>query len=72
MTGSTRLEQWPEYKASSLMQSKPSYQQDETLAPEEWRRIYLGEDVEALQMHKQHHVHIMDQHGRYIACTSPF
>jgi len=57
-------EQWPEYKASSLMQSRPGYQQDEIVTPAEWRRIYLAEDVEALQMHKQHHVHIMDQHGR--------
>lgn len=57
-------EQWPEYKASSLMQSRPGYQQDEILAPAEWQKIYLADDVEALQMHKQHHVHIMDQHGR--------
>ena len=56
-------EQWPEYKHSTLMLSKPDYQTDSQMAPAEWKLRYLTEDVEALQMHKQHHVHIMDSKG---------
>ena len=56
-------EGWPEYKHSTLMLSKPDYQTDGRMAPADWRLRYLAEDVEALQMHKQHHVHIMDSKG---------
>ena len=54
---------WPEYKLSTLMLSKPNYQSDKRMAAAEWRMAYLSEDVEALQKHKQHHVHIMDGKG---------
>ena len=56
-------EEWPEYKNSSLMLSRPTYQLDCLMDPEEWRQAYLAEDVEELQMHKQHHVHIPDSEG---------
>ena len=53
-------DQWPEYKESSLMVSRPSYQQqdDATMDADSWRREFLDTDVEALQKHKQHHVHL--------------
>ena len=56
-------EEWPEYKASTLMLSRPRYQLDHVASAGEWARSYLAEDVEALQMHKQHHVHIPDAEG---------
>ena len=56
-------EEWPEYRDSSLMLSRPTYQLNATMDAEEWRQTYLAEDVEELQMHKQHHVHIPDAAG---------
>ena len=56
-------DQWPEYKQSTLMQSRPGYQQDRRKPAAAWRMAYLSEDVEALQQHKQHHVHIVDSKG---------
>lgn len=46
------------------MLSRPTYQRDSEMAPEAWRAAYLAEDVEALQKHKQHHVHIPDEKGQ--------
>ena len=51
-------EQWPEFKKSRRMVSRPDYQADAALPPLAWDGIYLGEDVEELQKHKQHHVHL--------------
>ena len=51
-------EEWPEYRSSCLMVSRPSYQSDEAMAPEQWKKLYLKDDVERLQQHKQHHVHL--------------
>ena len=56
-------EEWPEYKNSMLMVSRPGYQLDHCRPAPEWTEAYLTEDAEALQMHKQHHVHIMDSKG---------
>ena len=56
-------EEWPEYRGSSLMLSRPTYQLNAVMDAEEWRRTYFAEDVEELQMHKQHHVHIPDSEG---------
>ena len=56
-------EEWPEYRGSSLMLSRPAYQLNAGMDAEEWRRTYFAEDVEELQMHKQHHVHIPDSEG---------
>ena len=56
-------EAWPEYRDSVLMLSRPSYQTDNALTPEEWKDQYLRKDVEALQQHKQHHVHIPQEPG---------
>ncbi|CAE7250581.1 pfh1, partial [Symbiodinium natans] len=50
--------EWPEYRKSTLVLSRPSYQKDAALEGEQWRRAFLEEDVEALQQHKQHHVHL--------------
>ena len=55
--------EWPEYKNSSLMLSRPSYQKDSASPAEEWLHAYLETDVEALQKHKQHHVHMPDENG---------
>ena len=54
---------WPEYKQSTLMISRPDYQSDQATPAEEWKQSYLERDVERLQMHKQHHVHIPDREG---------
>ena len=54
--------QWPEYKQSTLMLSRPPHQRDPHKAAADWRLAYFS-DVEALQMHKQHHVHIADSKG---------
>ena len=53
-------DQWPEYKESSLMVSRPSYQlrDNATMDAGTWRIEFLDTDVEALQKHKQHHVHL--------------
>lgn len=57
-------DEWPEYKKSTLMLSRPEYQQGHYVATAaEWKRVYLAKDVEALQAHKQHHVHMADKHG---------
>ena len=54
---------WPEYKACSLMSSRPAYQGNGAMEPAAWRAIYLSEDVEALQKRKQHHVHLPGPDG---------
>ncbi|CAL1131003.1 unnamed protein product [Cladocopium goreaui] len=51
-------EEWPEYRNSSLMVGRPQYQSDVAMAPTEWKHQYLVRDVEHLQQHKQHHVHL--------------
>ena len=51
-------EEWPEYKDSRLMISRPSYQTDSFIAHGPWKDCYLREDVELLQQRKQHHVHL--------------
>ena len=56
-------DEWPEYKQSTLMLSRPEYQQNHMMDAMAWRTAYLSEDIEALQMHKQHHVHMMDRKG---------
>eukprot|EP00971_Amphidinium_carterae_P333709 6468568-Amphidinium_carterae.1 len=49
---------WPEYKQSTLMLCRPQYQSDGTMEANEWKKKYMAEDVERLQQHKQHHVHL--------------
>ena len=64
---------WPEYAQSTLMISRPSYltKRDTKVIHDhgpdrcheeqqglEWASEYLATDVQALQEHKQHHVHI--------------
>ena len=56
--------EWPEFRASSLMLSRPAYQADANMCAAEWKATYLAEDVEALQKHKQHHVHMPDETGQ--------
>ena len=56
--------QWPEYRESHLMLSRPLYQKDADMEPQDWKVIYLNTDVEALQKHKQHHVHLPDAAGK--------
>jgi len=55
--------QWPEYKDSMLMLSRPAYQLDAEMDPISWAREFLEFDVEELQRHKQHHVHLPDDKG---------
>ena len=55
--------EWPEYKTSALMLSRPAYQQDSTAEAGPWKSQYLAEDVEDLQQHKQHQVHLPDKNG---------
>ncbi len=50
--------QWPEYRHSTLILSRPGYQSNAILQPEQWRKEFLQLDVEAVQQHKQHHVHL--------------
>ena len=50
--------EWPEYRNSVLMLSRPGYQSDARLSAACWKQKYLEEDVEELQKHKQHHVHL--------------
>ena len=54
---------WPEYRDSHLMLTRPDYQSDRALEADAWKLEYLAKDVESLQQHKQHHVHIPDAHG---------
>lgn len=56
--------EWPEFRTSTLMLSKPSYQSDRDLAPTQWCAAYFNHDVEELQKRKQHHVHIPDEEGK--------
>ena len=56
-------DEWPEYRQSTLMLKRPGYQSDDAMPALTWKRDYLGTDVEALQMHKQHHVHMPDKNG---------
>ena len=51
-------EEWPEYRTSPIMVSRPAYQADIALEPLGWKKAYLEGDVEALQKRKQHHVHL--------------
>ncbi|CAK9070711.1 ATP-dependent DNA helicase, partial [Durusdinium trenchii] len=53
-------DEWPEYKQSTLMLNRPRYQIEQEMPALMWKQTYLAEDVELLQMHKQHHVHIVD------------
>ncbi|CAJ1413214.1 unnamed protein product, partial [Effrenium voratum] len=46
---------WPEYKDSSLMLSRPAYQTDASMSPADWKARFLEVDVEELQQRKQHH-----------------
>ena len=72
-----REEKWPEYEDVALMLSRPAYQRHQpnihVLSPEvprsvlvedgeAWSESFNG-DVQLLQEHKQHHVHIPDQDG---------
>ncbi|CAK8986991.1 ATP-dependent DNA helicase [Durusdinium trenchii] len=52
--------EWPEYKNSLLMLTRPTYQMDAEMTPAAWKQQYLEEDVEQLQQKKQHHVHLPD------------
>ena len=51
---------WPEYKGCALMASRPTYQSADaaSMTAEEWKTVYLTQDVEELQKRKQHHVHL--------------
>ena len=50
--------EWPEYKASPIMVSRPAYQADREASSSSWVSAYLEGDVEAVQKRKQHHVHL--------------
>ena len=67
---------WPEYEKSALMISRPSYltRREAVEYPiveearntikdlaEQWASDYLASDVQALQEHKQHHVHTLNE-----------
>ena len=54
---------WPEYKQSTLMLDRPRHHQNHQMQATMWRTAYLADEVESLQMHKQHHVHMMDSKG---------
>ena len=41
---------------------RPRYQSDSKMAATEWKRAFLEADVEELQKHKQHHVHLPAEH----------
>ena len=56
--------QWPEFRDSLLMLSRPGYQYNEDIEAHDWKQTYLDQDVERLQQHKQHHVHLPDEEGR--------
>ena len=53
-------QQWPEFMTSTLALSRPRYQSAgaQQMDGPTWRRLFLEEDVEALQQLKQHHVHL--------------
>ena len=51
-------EEWPEYRHSAVMVSRPAYQLDVDMSATEWKRAFLSQDVEQLQQRKQHHVHL--------------
>ncbi|CAJ1386507.1 unnamed protein product [Effrenium voratum] len=55
---------WPEYKDSSLMLSRPAYQTDASMSPADWKARFLEVDVEELQQRKQHHVHLPGPDGQ--------
>eukprot|EP00971_Amphidinium_carterae_P286301 5684601-Amphidinium_carterae.2 len=50
--------EWPEYRNSTLALSRPEYQRDDDMSSTCWRHHFLDDDVEQLQQHKQHHVHL--------------
>ncbi len=54
---------WPEYRDSLLMLSRPAYQSNAEMPAADWRERYLEADVEELQKHKQHHVHLAKTPG---------
>ena len=57
-------EKWPAYRDSFLALSRPNYQRaDASTDGPTWRRLFLDEDVEALQQLKQHHVHLPKKTG---------
>ena len=52
--------QWPEYRNSTHVLSRPRYQADDGATPAaDWRKQFLHSDVEHLQQLKQNHVHNM-------------
>ena len=53
-------DEWPEYRGSLLMVSRPGYQRQRNGGADAWKFAYLNEDVEQLQQRKQHHVHLPD------------
>ncbi|CAJ1389076.1 unnamed protein product, partial [Effrenium voratum] len=55
---------WPEYKDSSLMLSRPAYQTDASMSPADWKARFLEVVVEELQQRKQHHVHLPGPDGQ--------
>ncbi|CAJ1386816.1 unnamed protein product, partial [Effrenium voratum] len=55
---------WPEYKDSSLMLSRPAYQTDASMSPADWKARFLEVDVEELQQRKQQHVHLPGPDGQ--------
>jgi len=60
---------WPRYEEATLLLKTPEYQKrnngktatSERDDDQEWLRCYLGEDVQELQMHKQHHIHLLNE-----------
>ena len=56
-------EEWPEFRNSSLMLSRPQYQSDPDMTAAAWKTRYLDHDVDLLQQRKQHHVHIAQEPG---------
>ena len=60
-----REEDWPEYKKSKELVSKPTYiLQDKD--PESWRNEYLSKHVQRIQEMKQNHVHTLNAKGERV------
>jgi len=60
--------QWPRYESKTLLVERPEYQKrargalySQIQCDEEWLREYLESDVQKLQMHKQHHIHLRNE-----------
>ena len=58
-----REEDWPEYKSDPILLSKPEYLSKECVQTDDAFSQAYARDIQAVQERRQHHVHIVDQHG---------